>query len=177
MAEHGWHERGPQFDCAGKIRFEHRGNRPVGSDARPFTQTELQVVDRTVGLIGHGDRAPVLPVTDHRNDGAGHRQHVDAQDDKSIEDGRATDITQDIRDSRQAVRVHPSRRRERRSPRYIADGHVAHSHLGPEDRQHCLKPRQGPDRSTSPYCPVPPLLPAGWPGRRQPRREQVMAVL
>jgi hypothetical protein len=24
------------------------------------------------------------------------------------------------------------------------------------------KPRQGPDRSASPYCPVPPLLPAGW---------------
>jgi hypothetical protein len=32
----------------------------------------------------------------------------------------------------------------------------------PEVRLRCLKPRQGPDRSASAYCPVPPLLPAGW---------------
>jgi hypothetical protein len=49
----------------------------------------------------------VLPATDHRNDGAGHRQHLDTQDDKTIEDGRTTNITQDIRDASQAVRVQP----------------------------------------------------------------------
>jgi len=131
VAERGGHERGRLVDREVQIRFEHRASRPVGRDAGPFTQTELQVVDRSIGPIGHGDSAPVLPVTDHRNDGAGHRQHVDTQDDKTIEDGCTADITQGIRDSSQAVRVHPSRRRERRSPRFLADGHVAHSHLGP----------------------------------------------
>jgi hypothetical protein len=49
----------------------------------------------------------VLPLTDHRYTSAGHRQHLDAQDDKSIEDGCTADITQDVRDSSQAGRVHP----------------------------------------------------------------------
>ena len=53
----GWHERGPQFDSRWSRSGSSTGsNRPVGSDARPFTQTELQVVDRTVGL--HRTRRP-----------------------------------------------------------------------------------------------------------------------
>jgi hypothetical protein len=90
-------------DCESQIRFEHRASRPVGGDARPFTDTELQIVHRAIGGIGHGDSAPVLPVTDHRNAGARHRQHVDTQHDKTIEDGRIADVTEDLGDSSQAV--------------------------------------------------------------------------
>jgi hypothetical protein len=49
----------------------------------------------------------VLPVPDHRNAGSGHRQHLDAQDDKTIEDGRTGDIGEDVCDSSQPVRAHP----------------------------------------------------------------------